>query len=110
MHAVVRAMRNFRLQRRDGDQVQRNGEIEFLETIEIQYKKPFKYRAHHSYNGFKKQYQRRGKLAEIEPDRVTVENIFPEKSYGATISASPSGSYEYAVEVNTLGTETLFGH
>lgn len=111
VHAVVRAYEE--LQSYSGVteiRSERNGEIEFLETIEIQYKKPFKYRAHHSYNGFKKQYISDGeKLAEIEPDRVTVENIFPEKELWRYHIGKSVRELEYAVEVNTLGTETLFG-
>lgn len=111
VHAVVRAYEE--LQSYSGVteiRSERNGEIEFLETIEIQYKKPFKYRARHSYNGFKKQYISDGeKLAEIEPDRVTVENIFPEKELWRYHIGKSVRELEYAVEVNTLGTETLFG-
>lgn len=111
VHAVVRAYEE--LQGYSGVteiRSERNGEIEFLETIEIQYKKPFKYSARHSYNGFKKQYISDGeRLAVIEPDRVTVENIFPEKELWRYHIGTSVRNLEYAVEVNTLGTETLFG-
>jgi outer membrane lipoprotein-sorting protein len=111
VHAVVRAYEE--LQSYSGVteiRSERNGEIDLLETIEIQYKKPFKYCARHSYDGSERQYISDGeKLAVIEPDRVTVENIFPEKELWRYHIGTSVRELEYAVEVNTLGTENLFG-
>lgn len=111
VHAVVKAYEE--LQSYSGVteiRAERDGKVEFLETIEIQYKKPFKYSAFHSYDGFEMQYISDGdRLAIIEPNMVTVENIFPEKELWRYHIGTAVWELEEAAEVNIMGTETLFG-
>ena len=111
VHAVVKAYEE--LQSYSGVteiRTERDGKVEFLETIEIQYKKPFKYSAFHSYDNFEMQYISDGdKLAVIEPDIITVENVFPEKELWRYHIGTAVWELEEAAEVNITGTETLFG-
>lgn len=111
VHAVVKAYEE--LQSYSGVaeiRSERNGEVDFLETIDIQYKKPFKYSAYHRYNGYEVRYISDGeKLAVMEPSLVTVENIFPEKELWRYHIGTAVWELQEAAEVNTLGTETLFG-
>jgi outer membrane lipoprotein-sorting protein len=111
VHAVVKAYEE--LQSYSGIaeiRSERNGEVDFLETVEIQYKKPFKYSAYHSYNGYEVRYISDGeRLAVMEPSMVTIENIFPEKELWRYHIGTAVWELQEAGEVNILGTETLFG-
>jgi outer membrane lipoprotein-sorting protein len=111
VHAVVKAYQE--LQSYSGTaeiRSERNGEVEFLETIEIQYKKPFQYSACHRYNGYEVRYVSDGeKLAVIEPSAATVENVFPEKELWRYHIGTSVWELQKAEEVNVLGTEALFG-
>jgi len=111
VHAVVKAYEE--LQSYSGVteiRSERDGKVEFLETIEIQYKKPFKYSAFHSYDGFEMRYISDGdKLAVMEPNIITVDNLFPEKELWRYHIGTAVWELEEAAEVNITGTETLFG-
>ncbi|MDO9535959.1 MAG: GerMN domain-containing protein [Bacillota bacterium] len=111
VHAVVKAYEE--LQSYSGVteiRTERDGKVEFLETIEIQYKKPYKYSAFHSYNGFEIQYLSDGdRLAVIEFNMITLENVFPEKELWRYHIGTAVWELEEAAEVNITGTETLFG-
>ena len=113
VHAVVKAYEE--LQSYSGIaeiRIEQNGETEYLETIEIQYQKPWLYSASHRYNDYECQYISNGDsmaFIEPEPGRVTVENLFPEKELWRYHIGTTVWELEEAEEVNALGTETLFG-
>lgn len=89
---------------------QENGEVDFLETIDIQYQKPFQYSAVHRYNGFEMQYLSDGeKLAVIEPGVVTVDHLFPEKELWRYHIGNAVWELEDAAEVKVLGKDTISG-
>jgi germination protein M len=111
VHAVVKAYEE--LQSYSGVaeiRSERDGEIEFQETIDIQYKKPCQYSAHHRYNDYEKSYISDGeRLVVIEPEMVTVENVFPEKELWRYHIGTAVWELENAAEVHQIGTKTLFG-
>ena len=89
---------------------ERGDTIEFRETIHVNYKKPFKYNAIHRYDGYERVYQSDGqRLAIVDADRVTVDNLFPEKELWRYHIGTTIYELEAASEVESLGTETLFG-
>ena len=89
---------------------ERDNEIEFQEIIDIQYKKPGRYSAWHRYNGYERRYISDGeKLAIIEPEMITIENVFPEKELWRYHIGTTVWELENAAEVRHTGTETLFG-
>lgn len=89
---------------------ERNDTVEFKETIQISYKKPFKYKAVHHYNEYEKRYQSDGqRLAIIDANSVTIDNLFPEKELWRYHLGTTIYELEAAAEIKMLGTETLFG-
>ena len=117
VEAVVRAYEELksysgvveiRGEREDGDM----GEfkVEFKETIHIDYQKPFRYSAIHRYDGYERRYQSDGqRLAIVDKDIVTVDNLFPEKELWRYHIGTTIYELEAASEVKSLGTEVLFG-
>jgi outer membrane lipoprotein-sorting protein len=84
--------------------------VEFRETIHIKYKKPFKYKAIHRYDGYETIYQSDGqKLAIVDTERVTVDNLFPEKELWRYHIGTTIYELEAASAVELIGTEILFG-
>lgn len=89
---------------------ERGDTVEFRETIHVNYKKPFQYNAIHRYDGYERVYQSDGqRLAIVDKDRVTVDNLFPEKELWRYHIGTTIYELEAASEVEPLGTETLFG-
>ena len=89
---------------------ERDDVVEFRESIHINYKKPFKYSAIHHYSGYERRYQSDGqRLAIVDEDRVTVDNLFPEKELWRYHIGTTIYELEAASEVQLLGTEILFG-
>ena len=89
---------------------QENGDITGVETIDIHYEKPFKYSAHHRFNGQEKEYLSDGnRLAIIRGDEVTVDNLFPERELWRYHIGTSVWELERAAEVNQTGTETFLG-
>ncbi len=90
---------------------ERNGRIDFQETIDIQYKKPYQYTAHHRYDGVEKKYISDGKrLVTLFPNNIAeVENMFPEREIWRYHIGTTVWELEKAEEVNILGTEEMLG-
>ncbi|NLX90446.1 MAG: hypothetical protein GXZ07_02460 [Firmicutes bacterium] len=110
VYAVVKAYDDLQCYRGTAEirSEQENGEVDFLETIEIQYQKPFQYSAVHRYDGFERQYLSDGeKLAVIEPAGVTVDHLFPEKELWRYHIGSAVWELEDAAEVKVLGKDTI---
>ncbi len=111
VHAVARAYEE--LQSYSGRveiRTERNGAIESREIIEIKYKKPYQYFADHKDGSSETRHISDGeKLAVIKPGAITIDNIFPERELWRYHLGRSVRELEYAVEVNTLGAETLFG-
>lgn len=89
---------------------ERDGVVRSLETVTIQYQKPRRYAAVHSFNGYELRYTSDGeKMIAYEYGAVTVENLFPEKElwryHIGTVVRELSG----AEKVEMMGTETIFG-
>lgn len=112
VHAVVKAYDELQSYRGIAEirSEQKNGEVDFLETIQIQYQKPFRYSAVHLYNGYEMHYLSDGRtLAVIEPGEVTLDYLFPEKELWRYHIGTAIWELEEAAEVKILGQETLFG-
>ncbi len=87
-----------------------DGAVTSLETIRIQYQKPNRYAAVHSFEGLEQRYVSDGdKLMSYEYERVTVDNLFPEKELWRYHIGTVIRELSEAETVETLGTEILFG-
>ncbi len=88
-----------------------NGRIDFHETIDIQYKKPYKYTAHHRYDGVELRYISDGKrLAILLPNNnAEVENLFPEREIWRYHIGTTVWELDEAQEVNVLGVKSFLG-
>lgn len=87
-----------------------NGQVEYSETIKIQYKKPWKYKAVHEFEGVEvKKYSDGDRLIIVRPQTVEIENVFPEKELWRYHIGVPVSGLENAVEVNKIKTDTLLG-
>ena len=88
---------------------ERDGVVDSLETVTIQYQKPNRYAAVHNFNGFELRYISDGdKMMADEHAEVTVENIFPEKELWRYHIGTVIRELAEAETVETLGNETLF--
>ncbi len=89
---------------------ERDGMVDSLETITVQYQKPNKYFAVHRFNGLEQRYVSDGeKMIADEDGRVTVENLFPEKELWRYHIGTVIRELGQAETVETLGSDTLFG-
>lgn len=89
---------------------ERDGTVDFSETITIQYQKPNKYVAVHRFNGLEQRYVSDGeKMIADEYGRVTIENLFPEKELWRYHIGTVIHELGQAETVETLGSDTLFG-
>ncbi len=112
VHAVIKAYEDLHSYRGVVEiRSESNGQIDFQETIEIQYKKPFMYTAHHRYQGVEVQYISDGqRLLILWPhDQAEVENLFPEREIWRYHIGTTIWELDEAAEVNTLGEEMLLG-
>ncbi len=111
VHAVVQAYEELHSYKGTVEiRSEREGEIDYLETIEIKYQKPMQYSAFHSWNDSEKHYLCDGeRLAVIEPTRITVDNLFPERELWRYHIGTAIWELEEAAEVNVIGRENLFG-
>lgn len=88
---------------------EREGETDFLETIEIKYQKPLQYSAFHIWNNSERHYLSDGeKLAIIGPTKITVDNLFPERELWRYHIGTAVWELEEAAEINVLGKEKIF--
>lgn len=89
---------------------ERDGAVEYLETVSIQYQKPNRYAAVHSLDGLEQRYTSDGeKMLADEYGAVTVENLFPEKELWRYHIGTVIRELAQAETVETLRTGTLFG-
>jgi len=89
---------------------ERDGTVDFLETITVQYQKPNKYVAVHRFDGHEQRYVSDGeKMIADEYERVTIENLFPEKELWRYHIGTVIRELGQAETVETLGSDTLFG-
>lgn len=89
---------------------ERDGVVDSLETITIQYQKPNKYVAVHRFDGQEQRYISDGeKMIADEYGRVTIDNLFPEKELWRYHIGTVIRELGQAETVETLGSDTLFG-
>ena len=87
-----------------------NEQVDSKTTINVSYKKPHKYKALHEYNGFEQKYTSDGKkLVEESYNRVTVEQVFPEKELWRYHIGTLAGEMNAAEEIEVVGEEVVFG-
>ncbi len=86
------------------------GEIDYLETIEIQYQKPGMFNARHEFNDLELHYISDGEsMIAIEPSGITIEHLFPEKEIWRYHIGTVVNDLTLANDVSEIGAETLFG-
>ena len=89
---------------------ERDGTVDYLETITIQYQKPSKYVAVHRFNGLEQRYVSDGeKMIADEYGMVTIENLFPEKELWRYHIGTVIHELGQAEKVEILGSDRLFG-
>ncbi len=88
----------------------RDGEIDFYETIEITYQKPWKYTAVHRFEGVEVKNISNGmRLVSVFPNDITVDNVFPEKELWRYHIGTYVSELKDADEVVEIGTEEVLG-
>ncbi|MDO9573481.1 MAG: hypothetical protein Q7I94_00700 [Candidatus Contubernalis sp.] len=88
----------------------REGTVDFRETVNITYQKPWSYAAVHHFNDVEVTNISDGdRLVTIMPNSVTVENVFPEKELWRYHIGTQVWELKSAVEVTEIGEETLLG-
>lgn len=111
VHAVVQAYEE--LQSYQGTveiRSEKDGEVDYLETIEVAYQKPGKYNAVHRYDGHKLHYVSDGdSMVHLAPYGIEIENVFPEKELWRYHIGTAVWELKNAAEVNIVAQETLFG-
>ncbi len=91
-------------------QSRRDGVVDFQETVNITYQKPWKYSAVHQFNGVEMKNVSNGdRLVTIMPNSVTVDNVFPEKELWRYHIGTQVWELKNAQEVEEVGEETLLG-
>ncbi len=89
---------------------QENGKIDFKETINITYQKPWKYAAVHQFNDVEvKNISDGERLVSVYPNDVTVDNVFPEKELWRYHIGTHVWELGKADEVKEKGTEMILG-
>jgi outer membrane lipoprotein-sorting protein/predicted house-cleaning noncanonical NTP pyrophosphatase (MazG superfamily) len=87
-----------------------NGEVDFLETIQVKYKKPNKYIAIHEYDGYSyKQISNGDKLYTVTADTVTVDYSNPRKELWRYHIEDQIQELTIAEEIRKVGSENLLG-
>lgn len=87
-----------------------NGEVDFLERIEIQYKKPNKYKAIHSYNGYSYMQISDGiKLYNIDDREVIIDYSNPEKELWRYHIENQINEFRIADDIKQVGEEEVLG-
>ncbi len=109
VHAVVRAYEDLESYAGTAEiRSKSNGEVDYQETIEITYQKPWKYRAVHQFDGREvKNISDGERLVSIYPHDITVDNVFPEKELWRYHIGNQVWELKGAEEVRELGEETL---
>lgn len=88
----------------------KDGEIEYYETIDIHYKKPWKYKAVHNFDETVVSYYSNGsKLITEYPNSIEVENVFPEKDLWRYHIGTPIWELNESDSYTELGTEKVLG-
>lgn len=89
---------------------ERDGVVDSLKTVTIQYQKPNRYAAVHNFNDFELRYVSDGnRMMADEYAEVTVDNIFPEKELWRYHIGTVIRELAEAETVEMLGDETLLG-
>lgn len=87
-----------------------NDQVEFIETIEIMYKKPNKFTATHSYDNYTfTQLSDGDALYTIEEKRVLVDYTNPEKELWRYHLGQQIEDIQYANNITAIGTEVILG-
>ncbi|EOC99489.1 sigma-E factor regulatory protein RseB domain-containing protein [Caldisalinibacter kiritimatiensis] len=87
-----------------------NGAIDYIETIDVRYKKPNKYVAVHEYDGYKRTMISDGeKLYTVEGNNVTVDYSNPKKELWRYHIGKQIQELTQAEEVIKIGSETILG-
>ncbi|UNC93446.1 LolA family protein [Candidatus Contubernalis alkaliaceticus] len=89
---------------------EREGIVDFQETVNITYRKPWSYVAVHHFDNVEVTNISDGeRLVTIMPNSITVENVFPEKELWRYHIGSQVWELKNAVEVTEIGEEILLG-
>ncbi|RQD76100.1 MAG: DUF2092 domain-containing protein [Candidatus Syntrophonatronum acetioxidans] len=88
----------------------RNGEVDYQETIEITYQKPWRYKAVHHFDGREvKNISDGERLVSVYPHDITVDNVFPEKELWRYHIGNQVWELKGAEEVKEVGEESILG-
>ena len=89
---------------------EREGVVDFQETVHITYQRPWKYSAVHHFSDVEMKNVSNGdRLVTIMPNSVTVDNVFPEKELWRYHIGTQVWELKNAREVMEIGEETLLG-
>ena len=96
---------SFEIRSEDAD-----GDVDFVETVDISYSKPGKYNAVHRYDGLELSYISDGeRVISYEVQRITLDNLFPEDRLWRYHIGTVADELSLADNVEVVGEDLLFG-